>query len=70
MRFPSRLIVSLGLVSTLAACAPYKSEDAEADTYDRRTTTGSNIPKKGGAVVVDKSVVSDQQMRQGGTVFR
>ena len=66
-----RVVVSLIALSILAACAPYK-QDASADTtfYDNRTTTGSNIPKKGSAVVVDKAVVADQINRQGGTLYK
>ena len=66
-----RVAVLLIALSVLAACAPYK-QDESADTtyYDSRTTTGSNIPKKGSAIVVDKSVVTDQVNRQGGTLQR
>ncbi len=69
MRFQS-FIVSFGLLSTLAACAPYKSDDTETEFYDRRTSTGSNIPKKGGAVVADKAAVVEQMNRQGGSLQR
>ena len=69
MRLPSRLTVSLALLSSLAACAPMKADEpADTDASDRRatTTTGSNIPKRGSAVVVDKAVIQDQINRSGG----
>jgi uncharacterized lipoprotein YmbA len=68
-----RVVVLLIALSVLASCAPYKQDEtADTNYYDSRTTTGSNIPKKGGtgAVVVDKSVVADQINRQGGTLQR
>ncbi len=67
-----RIVVSLLLLSVVAACAPSK-QDPNADPvyYDSRTTTGSNIPRKGtSAVVVDKSVVEEQFNRQGGSLQR
>ena len=49
------------------ACAPYKVDPLAETAYsDNRTSTGSNIPKKGDAVIVDKSVIEDQIHRQGG----
>lgn len=59
-------VLSLALCM-LAACAPYKPDpSADVRYYDSRTSTGSNIPKKGSAIIVDKSVVEEQISRQGG----
>ena len=58
-------------ICVLASCAPYKQdESSETSYYDSRTSTGSNIPKKGSAIIVDKSVVADQIGRQGGSPVR
>lgn len=63
-------VLSIALC-VLAGCAPYKQDPgAEATYYDRSTTTGSNIPKKGSAIIVDKSVVEQQVGRQGGTLMK
>lgn len=61
------------LLGSLAACAQVPADpNAETSSYDSRTTTGSNIPRKStGAVTVDKSVAQDQIFgRQGGTLQR
>ena len=65
-----RLVVSLSCLSLVAACAAPQDPNQEAASYDRGTTTGSNIPRKGSAVTIDKSVVQDQQIRQGGSLQR
>ena len=63
-------VLSIALC-VLAACAPYKQDDsAETSYYDSRTSTGSNIPKKGSAIIVDKSVLQEQVGRQGGSPVR
>lgn len=63
-------VLSIALC-VLAACAPYKQDSsADASYYDSRTSTGSNIPKKGSAIIVDKSVLEEQIGRQGGNPVR
>ena len=51
----------------LVACAPYKSEESGGKAYyESRTSTGSNILKKGDAIIVDPSVLEDQMRRSNG----
>jgi hypothetical protein len=67
-----RIAVALALPLCFAAgCAPHKQDpNAETSTYESRITTGSNIPRKGSAVIVDKSVIEDNLGRQSGTIPR
>ena len=67
-----RVVLSLLMTCLVAACAPYVQDPNAADANAEKTlTTGSNIPRKGSnAIVVDKSVVQDQQIRQGGSLQR
>jgi hypothetical protein len=70
-RLSLRIVVSFLSFCILAACAPYKTDpNAESVSYDNRIRTGSNIPRKGSAVVVDKAVLEEQMNRQGGTIQR
>ena len=65
-----RVVISLFCLSLVAACAVPQDPNQETASYDRNTTTGSNIPRKGSATTIDKSVVQDQQIRQGGSLQR
>ena len=66
-----RIAVALLPLCIVAACAPYKQDpNAETSSYDSRVTTGSNIPRKGSAVIVDKSVIEDNLGRQTGNLVR
>ena len=67
-----RFVVALLPLSLLAACATTPADPlADTSFYDSRTTTGSNIPRKGtSAVIVDKTIVQEQLNRQGGTIQR
>ena len=64
-------VLAVSIACSLMACAPYKTDpSAEKAYYDSRTSTGSSIPKKGSAIIVDKSVIEDQINRQGGMPVR
>ena len=68
-----RFVLFLTLSGSLVACAqaPADPNAEAASSYDSRTTTGSNIPRKStGAIAVDKSVAQDQVGRQGGSLQR
>lgn len=65
------IVVSFLSFCILAARVPYKTDpDADSVSYDHRVRTGSNIPRKGSAAVVDEAVLEEQLNRQGGTIQR
>ncbi len=68
MRNTSVSIAALVACVLLSACAGPDSNSARANAYSQdRVTTGSNIPHKGQAVVVDSNTVQDQINRGAGS---
>ena len=64
-----RKIFFVVALSALGACATTEPTDASANR-DKELTTGSNIPRRGQAVTVDKSVIDDARLRGSGQLQR